>query len=86
LSDSTLLMYDNRKGYGVEDRFRTFTLLQSGRTGFGVIPSVPIPDSVYVGRIVSARLINPSSQERSAKIDISIELVDDAGARLHDCF
>jgi hypothetical protein len=39
-------------------------------------------DSVYVGRIVSARLINPSSQERSAKIDISIELLDDTGTRL----
>ena len=59
---------------------------KAGGLAFGVIPSVPIPDSVYVGRIVSARLINPSSQERSAKIDISIELVDDAGARLHECF
>lgn len=44
--------------------------------------------STYVGRIVSARLINPVAQgERTAKIDISFELIDAEGGRigvLHD--
>jgi hypothetical protein len=43
-----------------------------------------LPDSDYVGRIISARLIIPNSEltDKVSKIDLCIEILDDVGQRL----
>jgi hypothetical protein len=40
------------------------------------------PDTEYVGRIVSARLINPIGDERTPKIDICIEILNENEERI----
>lgn len=39
-------------------------------------------DSTYVGRVVSARFINPNSEDRSPKIDVCIEILGTDGNRI----
>jgi hypothetical protein len=43
-----------------------------------------LPDTDYVGRIISARLIIPNSEltDKVSKIDLCIEILDDDGQRL----
>ena len=65
--------------------------LSTSRIGKPPVPTIDLsladpgdiePNSTYIGRIISARFIHSSTQERTDKIDICIELLNIEGQRL----